>query len=198
MEGFSQSDVSCHFWKTTQFLQMIRITFFILLLANALLSCSDQAPIQNGITNFKIFEIAYSNGWSSGFSFRADTNKIYFAPGRADTAYYGLLPVEIVNLLDTTVSKISSDINIKSNDIDCLDCASLAICIVSNGDTIRIKQSGDIDPLFEPIIDSLQNFIVNGEHQRIQALLMLEAKSILLPPPPPYIEEIKFTDIEQK
>lgn len=171
---------------------MIRLTSFVLIVMTVFCGCLDRTTNQNGNTNFKSFEISHTNGGTASFTFSVDTNKIYFIPGRADTTYYGLLSDDIVNLLDTTVLQITHNTKIKSNDLDCYDCSVVAIKIVSGRDTIRISQAGQIDSLFYPIIETLQNFISTGHHQKTQAILLLETQSVIMPPPNS-IKEVEFT-----
>lgn len=171
---------------------MIRLTSFVLVMMTVICGCSDRTTNQNGNANFKTFEISYTNGATTSFTFSVDTNKIYFLTGRADTTYYGLLPEEIVNLIDTTALQITHNTNIKSNDLDCYDCSMVATKIVTGKDTIRINQAGQIDSLFFPVIETLQNFISNGHHQKIQAILLLETESVIIPSPNS-IKEVEFT-----
>jgi hypothetical protein len=169
---------------------MTRIVCTIFL-ATLIYGCSDKTAIVKNSPTFKSFEISYTNGWTRGFSFIVDTNKIYFSPQRWDITYYGILPDTIFKMLDTTFFKIRSDQNIKSKDEGCVDCSVLAIKIISNGDTTRINQVGDLDNIFYPLIKSLQKFIDSSKHQTIQAMVLLDTKSIVTPPPPK-IDEKKF------
>jgi hypothetical protein len=170
---------------------MIRLAFFFILLTIAFYSCSDKSPATKHTPTFKSFEISYTNGWTRGFSFIVDTNKIFFSPQRFDTTYYGILPDSICDMLDTTLLKIRSNQNIKSKDEGCVDCSVLGIKIISSGDTTRINQTGDLDNIFYPIIKSLQRFIDNNKHQTIQAVIRLDTKSVVTPPPPK-VDETKF------
>ena len=72
-------------------------------------------------------------------------------------------------------------------------CGLFCSCfkIISKGDTIRINQTGDLDNIFYPLIKSLQNFIDSNKHQTIRAIVWLDTKSIVIPPPPK-IDGTKF------
>jgi hypothetical protein len=48
-----------------------------------------------------------------------------------------------------------------------------------------------LDNIFYPLIRALQNFIDSSKHQTIHAVVWLDTKSILIPPPPK-IDETKF------
>ena len=170
---------------------MIRLRLLIIFLTIAFYSCSDKTPTTNRTSTFKSFEISYTNGWTKGFSLFVDTSKIYFSPQRWDTTYYGILPDTIFKMLDTTFLKIQADKNIKSKDEGCVDCSVLAIKIVANGDTTRIQQTGNLDNLFYPLIKTLQHFIDSNKHQKIKAVVWLDTKSIVTPPPPK-VDETNF------
>jgi hypothetical protein len=175
---------------------MIQPTFFTLLAVTVFYGCSDRTTIQKDTAQFNTFEISYSNGWFSHFSFIADTNNIYFFTGSTDTTYYGILSPETIHLLNTTASKVKQN-TIQSNDLACLDCQALAVKIVTNGDTIQIHQFGELDTLFTPVIAALQKLLHEGKHQHIPAFLLPETKSIIVPPPPLKVDTIKFKDLEE-
>jgi len=168
--------------------KLVLTTFF---LAIFIWSCVDQTHSTNATTSFKTFEISYTNGWTRGFSFIVDSNKIYLSPQRFDTTYYGIIPDSVFKIIDTTFSKIRLDTNIKSKDEGCVDCSVLAVKIVASGDTIRINQTGDLDKVFYPLIELLQSFIREGNHQTIKAAVFLETQSVVMPPPP-IIHDKKF------
>ena len=170
---------------------MTRLTFFILLLTTVFCRCSEKKQIVSNSATFTSFEISYTNGWGKGFSFIFDSNKIFFSPQHWDTTYYGILPDTIFNLLDTTFLRIRNDDNIKSKDGGCVDCSVLAIKIISGGDTTRINQTGYLDNLFSPVIKSLQRFIDSSEHNKIQAIVLLDTK-LIISPRPPKIEKAKI------
>ncbi len=163
---------------------MKRLFFFLLIIIISFNNCTDKSTSVNSSIAFKSFEISYTNGWSSGFSILVDTNKIYFSPQLSDFSYYGILPDTIFDLLDTTFLKIRSDSNIKSKDSGCVDCPSLAIQIISNDDTLRIKQTGSFDKIFYPVIKSLRNFIESSKHQKIHGIFLLDTRSVITPQPP--------------
>lgn len=133
-----------------------------------------------------------TNGWQAGFSFVVDSNNTYFFQGSIDTTYYGQLSDELVGLINSTVSHIKLG-NIQSIDTNCDDCPALAIKIISDIDTIRIKQFGQLDTLFSPVIEALQNFKTQGTHKILQAQLMNETKWIVTPPHPDISGPIIFT-----
>lgn len=136
--------------------------------------------------------MSYTNGWQAGFSFVVDSNNTYFFQGSIDTTYYGQLSEDLVGLINSTVSHIKQS-NIQSFDSNCDDCPALAIKIVSDIDTIRIKQFGQLDTLFLPVIEALQNFKTQGPHKILQAQLMNETKWIVIPPHPDFPSPIIFT-----
>ena len=173
--------------------QMTRQSALLLLLVLALCSCVNTQTKRTAEPNYEVFEVSYTNGWTSNFSVLTDSNRFYIAPGPGDTTFYGLLPIEIVNLLNTTVSELRTASKIKSRNEDCTDCAALAIRVVAEGDTMRINQYGSIDSLFYPLVESLLNHIENGDHQRLRALVLLETHAVVVPPSPPYVEGLQLT-----
>jgi hypothetical protein len=145
--------------------------------------CSGKNENANHPTSFKSFEISFTNGWAKGFSFFVDTNKIYFSPHGLDTANYGVLPDSIFKIIDSNCEKIQSDTTIKSKDAGCVDCSVAAIKIISKGDTTRINQTGDIDKEIVAIVKSLQKFIDSSRHETIGAVIILETRFVVSPPP---------------
>jgi hypothetical protein len=193
---YGNTTVTCHFYGQTLQLhlrgkRMTRLAFFTIFLTIPFYGCSDKPLTAKHNPTFKSFEVSYTNGWTRGFSFIVDTNKIFFSPQRLDTIYYGILPDTICKMLDTTFLKIHNNQNIKSKDEGCMDCSVLSIKIISNGDTTRINQIGDLDNIFYPLIKSLQTFIDSNKHQTIQAVIQLETR-LVVAPPPPKIDETKF------
>lgn len=169
----------------------MRRTLSIILFTIIIYSCSGKRAILKNSPTFRSFEISYTNGWTKGFSFIVDTNKIFFSPQKQDTTYYGILPDTIFKIFDTIFQEIRSDQSIKSKDEGCVDCSVLAVKIISNGDTTRIIQIGDLDNVFYPLIKSLQKFIDSSKHQTIPGVVWPDTKSIVAPPPPK-IDETKF------
>jgi hypothetical protein len=169
---------------------MVRHVFACILLTLLIHSCSGP-PIINNSPAFKSFEISYTDGWIKGFSFLADSNKIYFSPRRFDTTYYGILPDAIFKMLDTAFLRIRNNQAVKSKDEGCVDCSVLAIKIISSSDTIRINQTGYLDKIFNPLIKTLQKFIDSSKHQSIRSVLWLDTKSIVTSSPHK-INETKF------
>jgi hypothetical protein len=171
---------------------MTRTIPYIFFLTVALLGCSDISNPKKSSTNFTTFEMSCTNGWMDGFSIVVDSNKTYFFQGPIDTTYYGQLSEDLVGLINSTVSHIKQG-NIQSIDTNCDDCPALAIKIVSDVDTTRIKQFGQLDTLLSPVIEALQNFKTQGTHKILQAQLMNETKWIVIPPHPDIPDPIIFT-----
>jgi hypothetical protein len=155
-----------------------------LFLAALAVGCASKRPTVPQRQVFNSFEISYHSGWAKGFSMIVDSNKIYLSPQRWDTAYYGILPDTLFNLLDTAYAKICIDRSIRYKDGSCIDCSAVAVKIVANGDTTRVNQSGDMDKLFYPLINELQRFIDSGKHERMRGVVICETRAIVVPPPP--------------
>ena len=149
------------------------------------ISCSHEERIQKVKSTFDSFEIGYANGWTKGFSFRADSNGIFFSPNGNDSLRYGILPDSIIQLIDKTLSKVVKDTSIKSKDRNCVDCSDLAMLSIIKGDTIFIRQAGDIDSVFWPVIKTLETFIDSGNYAKIKGNLFLESQKVAFAPPPP-------------
>lgn len=163
---------------------MSRIALFITILAVAFYGCRDKMQTTNHPTRFKSFEISYISGGTRGFSFIVDTTKIYFSSYNIDTTYYGILPDTIFASIDTLAFKLLSDTSQRSTDDNCCDCDVVAIQIATNNDTIKVCQAGTIDKQIWSIINSLQRFIDNGKHEKINAITFFETRNVIVPPPP--------------
>jgi hypothetical protein len=170
---------------------MTRHLLAFVVLTFCVCSCSDNYKKLVPSPKFKTFEISYTNGWTKGFSFIVDSNKIYFSPKKLDSMFYGILPDSIFNLIDNIFLKIKSDTTIKSKDQGCVDCSIISIQVVAKEDTICINQTGDLDKIFLSVIRSLQTFLDNGRLQPTRATIFLETQKSVSPTPTPMID-IKF------
>jgi len=163
---------------------MLRITSFLLLIV-FIAGCAGRQESKHKISNFTSFELSYTNGWTKSVSILVDSNRIYLSPQAWDTTYFGILPEPIFAMMDSIAVKIRSDKKLQSKDEGCVDCPVLAIKIITNGDTIRINQVGKTDSLFHPLVPLLQKHIDSGRHQYTKAVLWLDTRAIVSPPPPP-------------
>ncbi len=138
---------------------------------------------------FEYFEMSYRGGWIGGFSFRADTNNIFFSPQKWDTVRYGILPDNIFHLIDTTLMILQNDTTIKSNYNYCDDCDLIALKAIKGQDTIEIFQVGEISMPFKRFINEIEPFLDNAKHQYFNAFMTLETARQVAPPLPPEIKE---------
>ena len=134
---------------------------------------------------FDFFELAYSNGWTNGPTFRVDSTGIFFAPKTMDLLEYGILPDSIVSLIDKVLINILHDTTMKSKDGACEDCPLIAVIARLDNKDIRIIQSGKIDSSYLAIIKEFNIFFKTQKQQTIKATLVLESQKIVWPPPPP-------------
>lgn len=166
---------------------MTKFIIGVLCLIILVYSCFNKKEPLKNLKKFRSFEIGYSNGWTRGFSVWVDSNKIFFSPQTIDTVKYGVLPDSIFQLIKTTFLKITGDTTIKSKDRGCVDCSILGIQTVIGNDTITIRQVGDINNLFWPVIKTLQTFVDSSSLSKLHATLFLESQKIAFPPPMPPI-----------
>ena len=152
---------------------MTRYLFCLIFLATLIYGCSDKISIVNRPPAFTSFEVSYTDGQAKSFSFIVDTNKIYLSPHNIDTTYYGILPDTIFAFIDRFVVKLLNDTSIQSTGDKCYDCSVVAIQVVTKSDTIRISQANKIDQPIRNIINSLQTFIYEGRHQKINSIIFL-------------------------
>jgi hypothetical protein len=150
-------------------------------------SCSHQRERNKDVVSPKSFstlEITFDSQVAhESFSFVIDSNKIYISP-QNETAYYGILPDSLYKLINSVVSEVRTNESIKSTHDQCIDCSVLAIKIVKDNDTIKLRQSGQLSKVFYPVIDSLQSFLKTGTHEKINArIYMLETSLMAVPPP---------------
>lgn len=164
---------------------MRSLSLLMLVFAPLICSCADQSKPTNQTSKFKSFEISYTDGWIKRFSFLVDSSKTYLVPTSWDSAFSGILPDTIFDLLDSTYRTILSDTSIKSIDSNCFDCSIIAVQIVTSNDTVWIYQEGVISKEFRPVIKSLQTFLDSGNHRQIKSDIILETRWVIMPPPPP-------------
>jgi len=177
---------------------MIKFAIGVVGLTLLISACSDKKKLGNTSTKFTTFEIGYTNGWTKGFSFWVDSNKIFLSPHKFDTIKYGLLPDSLMLLIDTTLLKILSDTSIKSKDDGCVDCSIFAMQTIIGKDTIIIHQIGNINKVFWPVIKTIERFVDSVNHATMRATLFLESQRIVLPPPlPPTSNDKKFLPFDK-
>jgi hypothetical protein len=169
---------------------LLRLTFLILITLT-LTNCTDPRPPVLK-PNYAAFELSYCDGWHENFSFFADSNKIYLATNGEDMVCYGFLPSEILEMLNTTVSKIAIEKSIESRELDCSDCSTVALRLVAEGDTIRIKQDLTFHPVIDSLVRQMKVFMEDSSQQWIPAQLNLETRSAIFPPAPPLTKEIRL------
>jgi hypothetical protein len=157
---------------------MPRFSPSFVIIATLFCSCIQKNQHLNPRAKFTSIELSFTDGWAKAFSFYVDSNRVYIAPYRLDTAFYGLLPDSLYNTVDAAFTKAICDTNIKSYYESCQDCPALAVKILVAGHTIRINQTDRIDTLFNPVIESIQTFIDGGNHQFIRAALFFETDSL--------------------
>ena len=139
---------------------------------------------------FSNFEISYRGGWSGGFCFRVDSNRIYFCPatypnGIDDIVKYGLLPDSIFQHISSIYLQMQTDSSIQSGYNYCDDCPVAAIQAIMQQDTIRLFQVGEISTPLWKLINQLQLFIDSAAHNQVRALMIPETAARMAKPPPP-------------
>ncbi|MEO8768538.1 MAG: hypothetical protein ABI402_00580 [Ferruginibacter sp.] len=163
---------------------MTKTLFSILLLFLFLAGCKNKInkPKIKSTTEFKRFEISYSNGWTRGFAFLVNQDKIFIASNKSDTLQYGLLPDSINFIIDSFISKIKNDTSIKTFDDHCEDCAIVSLNIIFMKDTINVIQHGNIRPLLLNMVQVIDSFI-KLKHEKIScAFPKFETQQLILPP----------------
>jgi hypothetical protein len=174
----------------------MKIKYLVPLSLLFLTACNDNEPkqekaIQGSHPRFSSFEISYTGGWDRGFSFLADSNKIFFSPSPNPADFlssfvkYGLMPDSICRLIDSTLLLIKNDTSGRSKIITCDDCSIVFIKTITAKDTIDFFQSGDINPGIMRMVSQLEYFIDSSKHTAVNALMLLETARELRPPPPP-------------
>ncbi len=89
------------------------------------MSCSNETPKQKEIFNFTTYELSFSDGWSTRFSFSIDTSKVYLASYKFDTLKYGILPDSIFKIINKNAFQLFNDTTIKNKNKKCYDCSEI-------------------------------------------------------------------------
>jgi hypothetical protein len=138
--------------------------------------------------------MGYFDGRKGSFAFRIDSTKIFFALQKVDAVKYGIVPDSVARVINAIVSTAMSDSRLRSKDNLCQDCSILVLHVIRDKDTLSIKQVGNIDGVFWPIIRTLRYFIDSVPHPTIQVTLFDDLrKLIFLPPPPASLKDKSFT-----
>jgi hypothetical protein len=180
-------------WKEVKFGIYITMTKILLLLfcsMACLASCVDKTAKQttSNTSNFQVFEISYTNGWTRGFSFLIDSSKVFIASTQKDSIEFGHASDSIFKFIDSTLFVIKNDTTIKTKANNCSDCSLVSLKAIINSDTIRIFQAGnDIDRKILPLVNKLKSFINNPQYTKVSAFNWETQQEVLPPtkPPPP-------------
>lgn len=156
------------------------------------MSCSNETPKQKEIFNFTTYELSFSDGWSTRFSFSIDTSKVYLASYKFDTLKYGILPDSIFKIINKNAFQLFNDTTIKNKNKKCYDCSEISVLAILKGDTVGVVQKGDVsDTVFFPVVYSIYNYLETSKSSwkwypfPHSQLLFETSKSIMPPLPPP-------------
>ncbi|GAB3533020.1 hypothetical protein GCM10027443_17680 [Pontibacter brevis] len=140
-------------------------------------------------------ELAYSNGWTGGFSLTIDSSNVVrkceykiISKIESTKCYYGTVRQESIDSLNYFVNRLREAKPDTLYDTVCQDCSWYIIKVNEGGTTIESEVVGDHH---KNLIDSLANFIIkrsSNMQNRVDSAYTFELTSRLvpnLPPPPP-------------
>ena len=139
--------------------------------------------------SFKTFEISYTDGWISDYSFLIDSTGKYYCKRLVDYPSIGKLPDSIffqINNLSHEILRIKKFDSIKNN---CFDCSILSIKVKDRNEEIIIYQKGNVDKKYNKLTFLLGRFLEKVENRKKDTLICFETESAIVPPMPlPYSE----------
>lgn len=156
----------------------------IIFIASCHTSKKDYKPAQR---NFSYFELNYHDPLRR-FQFCTDSNRIFFIPQglpvmEGNTVKYGLLPDSIYNSLNGAVPAIKKIHSLNPDSTYCYDCPEIAVVLVSQKDTVKIYQAGNIDSTFYSLINKLDKINKDSSYNNFKAIyFQLETYSMVIKP----------------
>jgi hypothetical protein len=179
-----------------------RILFYIVGLV-FIVSCSNKERTKKNNTSFTSYELSFTDGWSTRFSFSVDSSRFFLGTYKFDTLRYGVLPDSIFEMVDKNAFNLLTDKSVPNTNIKCYDCPSISILVNSNQDTVRLLQKGQVsDTLFFGLVDVLSNFLASKNNGSWKVIpfpqLLFETLQPIMPPLPPPIREAGQNKIQKK
>src|SRR5690242_14830862 len=165
---------------------------FLLLLTVPAISCSNKSPKPDETFNFTTYEVSFSDGWSTRFSFSIDTSKVYLASYKFDTLRYGILPDSVFKIINKNAFLLFNDTTITNKNKECYDCSKISVLATLKGDSVSVVQKGYVsDTIFFPVVYAIYNYLEMSRSSwkwypfPHSPLLFETSKSIMPPLPPP-------------
>lgn len=139
--------------------------------------------------SFDTFEISYTDGWITKYSFLMYSSKKYYCKTGNYYPQTGVLPDSIFQMADKLASeellKNQKKDSIKAN---CYDCPILSIKINSKNKKVILYQKGSADNEFDNLIVSLSRFYEISKHKEIDSMVVFETENAIAPPFPPAVK----------
>ena len=155
-----------------------------------IVSCSNHEQVEKSNTSFTSYELSFNDGWSTRFSFSVDSSKFFLGTHKFDTLRFGVLPDSIFEIVNKNAFKVLTDKSIPNTNIQCYDCPSISVLIMSNKDTVRLLQKGQVsDTVFFGLVNVLSDFLASNHNASYKVFafpqLLFETLEPVMPPPPP-------------
>ena len=168
-----------------------------------IVSCSNKERTKENDTSFTSYELSFTDGWSTRFSFSVDSSKFFLGTYKFDTLRYGVLPDSIFEIVNKNALKLLTDKSIPNTNIKCYDCPSISILVISNKDTMRLLQKGQVsDSIFFGLVDVLSDFLASRNNNSWKVLpfpqTLFETLQPIIPPLPPTIRKREPNEIKKK
>jgi hypothetical protein len=162
---------------------------YLFLLTILCSNCNSKKQVE-ATPGFSYFELSYHTQWGAkGLSFFTDSNGIFILPQFLQTVEgnnvtYGLLPDSIYQTIDTIAREIK---NYRSQDPDslyCHDCDEISVMIVTNTDTARVYQAGNVSPRLYKLVEMMESLKkTKGFHRFSVAYFFMETQKDVIRPP---------------
>lgn len=145
--------------------------------------------------SFKTFEISYTDGWLTEYSFLIDSTGKYYCKRLVDYPSTGKLSDSIFNKVNLFAKDILQNKYNDSIGNECFDCSIIGLKIKAKDRIIVLDKKYYTDKKLYEIVKPLEFFFNEGKHKEVDTIIYFETEKAIAPPMPlPYSEYKKRMD----
>ena len=145
---------------------------------------------RNQTEPFESFEISYKDGWTYNYSILVQKDGNFIFAKSFKNTLKGKLTIEDLNKLNYELCQIEK-LNLKSDTLNCIDCAQISLKVERNEATYRVIQKSKKDSLLIHFTSVIDEMVKNKKVQIIEKHFNFETYSDINPP-------AKFKRIDNK
>lgn len=147
----------------------------VILLSLLAISCKNQTE------TFERFEISYKDGWTYNYSILVQKDGTFIFDKSFRNTLKGKLTNEDLNKLNYELCQIEK-LNLKSETLNCIDCAQISLKVERNGATYKVIQKSKKDSLLINFTSLIDKMVKSKKAQIIDKHFNFETYSDINPP----------------